>query len=171
MGRKKMIILITGGARSGKSVIAEKITLAYGKDAHYIATAQAFDAEMAARIAEHQARRGLQWVTHSEPFDLVDTLRRTDGKGPRLVDCLTLWLTNLMLDNRDWRAEGQALVTALAVQTDPVALVTNEVGSGIVPDNPLARAFRDAAGHLNQWVAAASDEVILAVAGLPLKVK
>lgn len=166
-----MISLVTGGARSGKSVIAERITLDYGKDAHYIATAQAFDAEMVARIAEHQARRGPQWTTHSEPFDLVATLQRTDGKGPRLVDCLTLWLTNLMLDNRDWRSEGQALVAALGVQTDPVVLVTNEVGSGIIPDNALARAFRDAAGYLNQWVAAASDDVILAVAGLPVKVK
>ena len=166
-----MISLVTGGARSGKSVIAETITLRYGGTAQYIATAQAFDAEMTARIAEHQTRRGPQWVTHAAPLDLVATLHQTDGKGPRLVDCLTLWLSNLMLTDQDWRSAGQDLVQALQVQRDPVVLVTNEVGGGIVPDNALARAFRDAAGYLNQWVAATSDEVILAVAGLPLKVK
>lgn len=166
-----MISLVTGGARSGKSVIAENITLRHGITAHYIATAQAFDAEMVARIAQHQSRRGPEWITHSEPFDLVAVLQRTDGHGPRLVDCLTLWLTNLMLADRDWHAEGQALVATLRLQTDPVVLVTNEVGCGIVPDNALARAFRDAAGYLNQWVAAVSDDVILAVAGLPMKVK
>ncbi len=164
-------ILITGGARSGKSVIAETKALSLGPRAVYIATAEVRDGEMAARIATHQARRGAEWLTHAEAFDLVGALVATDGQGPRLVDCLTLWLTNLMLDGRDWRAEGRALVAALATQTDPVVLVTNEVGGGIVPDNLLARDFRDAAGLLNQWVAAVADEVILAVAGLPLKVK
>ena len=164
-------ILITGGARSGKSVIAETKALSLGPRAVYIATAEGRDAEMAARIATHQARRGTEWLTHAEAFDLVGALVATDGQGPRLVDCLTLWLTNLMLDRRDWQAAGRALVAALATQTDPVVLVTNEVGGGIVPDNKLARDFRDAAGLLNQWVAATADEVILAVAGLPLKVK
>jgi adenosylcobinamide kinase / adenosylcobinamide-phosphate guanylyltransferase len=164
-------ILITGGARSGKSLIAETRTLAMGNPATYIATAQAWDDEMRARIAEHQARRGAEWVTISEPMDLVGALTASDGKGPRLVDCLTLWLSNLMLAEADWRAAGQALMSALPRQSSPVILVTNEVGMGIVPDNALARAFRDAAGTLNQWVAAAADEVILAVAGLPLKVK
>ncbi len=167
MGR---IVLVTGGARSGKSAIAEARTLRLGPKAVYIATAQAFDREMAARIAEHQARRGAEWVTRAEPLDLIDVLRATDGM-PRLVDCLTLWLTNLMLSGRDWRAAGDDLVAALAQQTSPVVLVTNEVGGGIVPENRLARDFRDAAGILNQWVAGAADEVILAVAGLPLQVK
>lgn len=164
-------ILITGGARSGKSRIAEARTLALGQPATYIATAEAWDDEMRARIAEHQARRGPEWVTISEPRDLLGALTASDGKGPRLVDCLTLWLTNLMLAETDWRAAGQALIAALPRQQSPVILVTNEVGLGIVPDNALARAFRDAAGTLNQWVAAAADEVILAVAGLPMKVK
>lgn len=164
-------ILITGGARSGKSGIAETMALSLGRPAVYIATAEAHDTEMAARIAEHQARRGAEWVTHAEPRDLIGALAATDGRGPRLVDCLTLWLTNLMLAGDDWRAAGRALVAALPAQTDPVVIVTNEVGSGIVPDNALARAFRDAAGRLNQWVAAAADDVHLAVAGLPLKVK
>lgn len=164
-------ILITGGARSGKSVIAETKTLSLAPSAVYIATAEVGDAEMAARIRVHQARRGSEWASHAEAFDLVGALKATDGQGPRLVDCLTLWLTNLMLAGRDWQAEGRALVAALPMQGDPVVLVTNEVGGGIVPDNKLARDFRDAAGQLNQWVAAVADEVILAVAGLPLKVK
>jgi adenosylcobinamide kinase/adenosylcobinamide-phosphate guanylyltransferase len=126
---------------------------------------------MRARIAEHQARRGPEWVTHSEPLDVLGVLRATDGQGPRLVDCLTLWLTNLMLGDHDWRAAGQSLAAALPKQSSPVVFVTNEVGAGIVPENALARAFRDAAGTLNQWIAAQADEVILAVAGLPLKVK
>lgn len=164
-------ILITGGARSGKSVIAEAKTLSFAPQAVYIATAEARDGEMAERIAAHQARRGAEWRTHAEPFDLVGALRITDGQGPRLVDCLTLWLSNLMLAGRDWQAEGQALAAALPSLSDPVVIVTNEVGAGIVPDNKLARDFRDAAGLLNQQIAAVADEVILAVAGLPLKVK
>jgi len=164
-------ILITGGARSGKSVIAETKALSLGPRPVYIATAEVRDSEMAARVAEHQARRGDDWVSHAAPFELLAMIEATDGQGPRLVDCLTLWLTNLMLAGRDWQADGRALVGALGRQTDPVVIVTNEVGGGIVPDNKLARDFRDAAGLLNQWVAAAADEVILAVAGLPLKVK
>ncbi len=168
-------ILITGGARSGKSRIAEARALGFGAGvavrATYIATAEARDEEMTARIAAHRARRGEAWTTHAEPLDLVGALALTDGQGPRLVDCLTLWLTNLMLGGHDWQAAGRALVAALPKQSDAVVIVTNEVGAGIVPDNALARDFRDAAGLLNQWVAAAADEVILAVAGLPLKVK
>jgi adenosylcobinamide kinase/adenosylcobinamide-phosphate guanylyltransferase len=168
MGR---IILVTGGARSGKSAIAEARALSLAPRAVYIATAEARDAEMTARIAAHQARRGDCWRTHAEPLDLIGALAATDRRGPRLVDCLTLWLTNLMLGGHDWQAAGRALVAALPAQADPVIFVTNEVGAGIVPENALAREFRDAAGTLNQWVAAVADEVTLAVAGLPLKVK
>ncbi|WBL33323.1 bifunctional adenosylcobinamide kinase/adenosylcobinamide-phosphate guanylyltransferase [Sinirhodobacter sp. HNIBRBA609] len=164
------IILVTGGARSGKSCIAEERTLAFGRPASYIATAQAFDTEMEKRIATHQERRGAEWVTHAEPLDLVGALNLTEGQ-PRLVDCLTLWLTNLMLGGHDWQLAGRELVSALPRQASPVVLVTNEIGAGIVPENKLARDFRDAAGLLNQWVAAVADEVTLAVAGLPLKVK
>lgn len=165
-------IVITGGARSGKSAIAEAraLSLRTGAQAHYIATAQAFDAEMEARIATHRARRGAEWVTHAEPLDIVRVIRATDD-APRLVDCLTLWLTNLMLGDHDWQAATDALLGALADQTHPVVFVTNELGSGIVPENALARAFRDAAGSLNQQVAAQADEVTLAVCGLSMKVK
>ena len=164
-------ILVTGGARSGKSGIAETKALSFGRPATYIATAEIRDEEMAARIAAHRARRGVEWRDHAAPVDLIAALTATDGAGPRLVDCLTLWLTNLMLSDRDWQAEGRALVAALPRQTSPLVIVTNEVGAGIVPENRLARDFRDAAGLLNQWVAAAADEVWLAVAGLPLQVK
>lgn len=164
-------ILITGGARSGKSVIAETKALSFGQPAIYIATAEIRDAEMAVRIEAHRARRGPEWIDHPEPFDLSGALNATDGRGPRLVDCLTLWLTNLMLADKPWRTQAEALCLTLSAQTSPVVLVTNEVGQGIVPENRLARDFRDAAGLLNQQVAAVADEVILAVAGLPLKVK
>jgi adenosylcobinamide kinase/adenosylcobinamide-phosphate guanylyltransferase len=164
-------ILITGGARSGKSTLAERLALKPTGRAIYIATAEAFDDEMAARIAEHQARRGPEWRNLHAPLDLVSALEQSDGGDPRLVDCLTLWLTNLMLGGQDWRAEADRLVTTLSAQKAPVVFVTNEVGAGIVPENRLAREFRDAAGWLNQSVAQACDAVYLCVAGYPVKVK
>lgn len=166
-------ILITGGARSGKSTLAEQLVLRPTGRAIYIATAQAFDKEMAQRIAQHQARRGDNWQDLHAPSDLISALRDSDNAEmtPRLVDCLTLWLTNLMLGGADWRAAGTALADEIAHQTAPVAFVTNEVGAGIVPENKLARDFRDAAGWLNQTVAQAVDVVWLCVAGYPVKVK
>jgi len=166
-----MIILITGGARSGKSTYAEARTLSLPGPPHYIATAEAGDAEMAARIAAHRARRGGPWLDHETPLDLAGALAATDGAGPRLVDCLTLWLSNLMFAERDLQAETQRLRATLTAQKSPVLLVTNEVGMGIVPDNALARAFRDAAGRLNQSVAHLADEVQFVVSGYPLRVK
>jgi len=164
-------ILITGGARSGKSALAERLTLGLGRPAVYIATAEALDDEMTRRIARHRARRGPEWRTLTAPRALVAALEASDGGPPRLVDCLTLWLSNLMLDGRDWHAEAGALAQALARQRAPVVLVTNEVGAGLVPETALGRDYRDAAGWTNQTVAAACDEVWLAVAGYPLKVK
>ena len=164
------IVLVTGGARSGKSALAERLTLRSGAPACYIATAEAGDDEMAARIAEHQARRGAEWVTEAEPLDLIGALERTDTM-PRLVDCLTLWVSNLIFADRDLSTEGARLVACLSEQAHPVVLVTNEVGSGIVPDNALSRRFRDAAGRLNQDVAAVADEVYLSVSGCPVRIK
>lgn len=164
-------ILITGGARSGKSELAERLALKPLGRAIYIATAQAHDTEMEARIATHQARRGTEWQTLNAPFDLCTALQDSDGDSPRLVDCLTLWLANMMLAERNWRSEAEALVATLQQQSAPVLFVTNEVGAGIVPENKLARAFRDAAGELNQIVAQACGEVILCVAGYPVRVK
>ena len=167
----KKSILITGGARSGKSALAERLVKRMGDHPVYIATAQAFDAEMETRIAAHQARRGNEWSTISEPLDLVGALNDSDGVQPRLVDCLTLWVTNLMMAERDIPAETTELLAILSRQLAPVVFVTNEVGSGIVPENKMAREFRDAAGALNQRVADACEEVYLAVSGQALKVK
>ncbi|MCP3442996.1 bifunctional adenosylcobinamide kinase/adenosylcobinamide-phosphate guanylyltransferase [Bradyrhizobium sp. CCGUVB14] len=165
------VILITGGARSGKSKRAETRTRAFPGRPVYVATAEALDAEMDARIARHRARRGTDWIEREVPLDLVDALTATDGGGARLVDCLTLWLSNLMHAERDWEREVTALAAALPRLTSPVVFVTNEVGLGIVPDNALARSFRDAAGLMNQTLAAAADEVEFVVAGLPMKLK
>lgn len=165
------IILITGGARSGKSTRAEARAREFAGQPVYIATAEALDAEMRERIARHRARRGNEWLERETPLDLVEVLNETDGGGARLVDCLTLWLTNLMLAERNWEIEAAALAEMLGRQKSPVVLVTNEVGLGIVPDNVLARRFRDAAGILNQMIARAADEVEFVVAGLPMRVK
>ncbi|MGY3439310.1 MULTISPECIES: bifunctional adenosylcobinamide kinase/adenosylcobinamide-phosphate guanylyltransferase [unclassified Marinovum] len=164
-------IIVTGGARSGKSSFAEGLVLSMPGQPVYIATAEAGDGEMAARIARHQAGRGAKWHTVEAPHDLVAALEQSDGGGPRLVDCLTLWLSNLMLAGSDWQAEADRLVAALQRQTAPVVLVTNEVGLSIVPENALARAFRDAAGLLGQQVAAACDEAWLVALGCPMQLK
>ncbi len=164
-------ILITGGARSGKSRIAEDWAREMDERPFYIATGQPFDGEMEDRIAEHQSRRGPEWTTLEAPLDLVAALAESDGMGVRLIDCLTLWLSNMMHHGMDSQAEGASLANALNDQKSPVIIVTNEVGLGIVPENALGRAFRDAQGHLNQTIAAAANEVYLAVAGYPMKVK
>jgi adenosylcobinamide kinase/adenosylcobinamide-phosphate guanylyltransferase len=165
------IILITGGARSGKSVRAEARAKAFAGKPVYVATAEAFDGEMRERIARHRERRGGEWIEHETPIELVPALKATDGGGARLVDCLTLWLSNLMHAERDWSKHTADLAETLCAQKSPVVLVTNEVGLGIVPDNALARRFRDAAGVMNQMIAQAADEVEFIVAGLPMRVK
>jgi adenosyl cobinamide kinase/adenosyl cobinamide phosphate guanylyltransferase len=161
---------ILGGARSGKSRHGEALVQACPGPWVYVATAQAFDDEMRARIAEHRARRSAQWLTVDAPLDLADALREA-GARPVLVDCLTLWLTNLMLGEHDIEVSVSAMLAAVAQREAMTVLVASEVGLGIVPDNALARRFRDAAGLLHQRVAAVADEVVLMVAGLPLKVK
>lgn len=165
------VILITGGARSGKSTRAEARACAFPGRPVYIATAEALDAEMRDRIATHRGRRGDAWLERETPLELVAALAETDGGGTRLVDCLTLWLSNLLHAGRDWSTEATGLAHALGRQQSPVVLVTNEVGLGIVPDNALARQFRDAAGLLNQTIAHVADEVEFVVAGLPMRVK
>jgi adenosylcobinamide kinase / adenosylcobinamide-phosphate guanylyltransferase len=165
------VILITGGARSGKSKRAEMRTRSFPGQPVYVATAEALDAEMEARIAKHRARRGTDWIEREVPLDLVESLLATDGGGARLVDCLTLWLSNLMHAERDWEREVSELAAALLRLKSPVVLVTNEVGLGIVPDNALARSFRDAAGIMNQTIADVADEAEFVVAGLPMKLK
>jgi adenosylcobinamide kinase/adenosylcobinamide-phosphate guanylyltransferase len=165
------VTLVLGGARSGKSRLAEGL-LAHASQRTYLATAEAGDAEMAARIADHRTRRGTGWITLEEPLELVPALARaTAGGGAVLVDCLTLWLGNLLGAGREVGAEGDRLVAALPRLAGPVVLVSNEVGLGIVPDNALARAFRDEAGRLHQAIAAIAQRVYWVAAGLPLILK
>lgn len=164
--------LILGGARSGKSRAAETLARAAGSGLVYVATAQAWDAEMAERIARHRADRGAGWETIEAPRALTAALRAVDGADRVvLVDCLTLWLSNLMLAGEDVEAEGAALVGALPALSARLVFVSNEVGMGIVPDTPLGRRFRDAQGRLNQRMAAACDTVLFVAAGLPLALK
>lgn len=165
------LTLVLGGARSGKSRHAE--ALAAGAERRvYLATAQAFDDEMRDRIARHRTQRGDGWHLVEEPFDLSGALAGAAAPCTAiLVDCLTLWLSNLLLAERDIEAESDAFVAALPALPGRIILVSNEVGLGIVPDNALARRFRDAAGLLNQAVATACHRVILVTAGLPLTLK
>jgi adenosylcobinamide kinase/adenosylcobinamide-phosphate guanylyltransferase len=161
---------VLGGARSGKSRYAESLITARPPPWIYVATAEALDAEMTARIDVHRARRGAGWTTVDAPRDLAATLS-AHAQAPVLVDCLTLWLSNLMMAEAPIEAEIERLEAALRRASAPVVLVANEVGSGIVPDNALARRFRDLQGGLNQRIAAQADQVVLLVAGLPLFVK
>ncbi|BCP53432.1 adenosylcobinamide kinase/adenosylcobinamide phosphate guanyltransferase [Kaistia sp. 32K] len=164
--------LILGGARSGKSRFAEAIVSRTGLPATYLATAEIRDAEMQARISTHRERRGGDWTTVEEPLELTDRVAAlADPDRVLLVDCLTLWLSNLMEAERDIPAEAARLAEALRGARGPVVLVSNEVGSGIVPMNALARRFADEQGRLNQQIAAAVETVFLVAAGLPVRLK
>lgn len=163
------VTLVLGGARSGKSRHAESLCAG---ERHYVATAQAFDDEMRARIAKHRLDRGGNWVTHEVAHSLSAALQGIDAPGRViLVDCLTLWLSNLMLAGEDWDALSQGLASQLPTLKADVVLVSNEVGLGIVPENALARAFRDAQGIVNQRVAQAANKVVFVAAGLPMLLK
>jgi len=164
------LTFVLGGARSGKSRYAENLVAALPPPWTYIATAEAGDDEMAARIKAHQARRGATWRTIEAPLDLATPLAAKGGTAV-LIDCLTLWLSNLLLAGADMEKEMERLEKSLAETTAPVVLVANEVGSGIVPEHALGRKFRDWQGVLNQRMAARADRVILMVAGLPLALK
>jgi adenosylcobinamide kinase/adenosylcobinamide-phosphate guanylyltransferase len=167
----RSLTFLLGGARSGKSLHAEKLIAGHPAPWRYIATAQAFDDEMRDRIALHQSRRDARWTTVNAPMNLVQAIDETPDGQPLLLDCLTLWLTNVMLADEDVPAESRRLADSLASPRGPWFVVSNEVGLGIVPDNALARRFRDDAGRLNQMVAAAADSVLFMVAGQPMKVK
>ncbi len=166
--------LILGGARSGKSALAERLAGEDGREVVYLATAEAGDEEMARRIADHRERRSRHWQTHEEPLALAGALERLSAPGRcLLVDCLTLWLSNLLaLDDRSrWPREREALLTLLPRLPGRIILVSNEVGWGIVPMGELSRRFQDEAGRLHQALAACCERVILVVAGLPQVLK
>lgn len=172
VSRDAQITLVLGGARSGKSRYAESLATTLPPPWIYVATAEPLDAEMDARIAEHRSRRGSGWQTMDAPRDLAGALTTIPVTASSiLVDCLTLWLSNLMLAKENIDSHIKDLEDALAEAVVPVVLVANEVGLGIVPDNALARCFRDQHGRLNQRIAARADRVVMLVAGLPIAVK
>ncbi|MDF2996609.1 MAG: Adenosylcobinamide-phosphate guanylyltransferase [Xanthobacteraceae bacterium] len=165
------LTFVLGGARSGKSRHAEALVEALPSPWTYIATAEAYDDEMAERIALHRSRRGAGWGTIDAPHHLAAALMTVPPERVALIDCLTLWLSNRMLADANIEMESAVVEAAMLAREAPLFVVSNEVGLGIVPDNALARRFRDAQGRLNQRIAAFADEVVLMVAGLPLKVK
>jgi adenosylcobinamide kinase/adenosylcobinamide-phosphate guanylyltransferase len=166
------VILVLGGARSGKSAFAERLVAETGLSRHYVATGRAWDDEMRERIARHRADRGEGWQTHEEPLDLVGRLEALDDADKAiLVDCLTLWVTNLMMEERAMADEFDRLAAHVLKARARLVLVSNEVGLGIVPENRMAREFRDHAGRLHQAIAASAREVYFVAAGLPLKMK
>jgi adenosylcobinamide kinase/adenosylcobinamide-phosphate guanylyltransferase len=169
--QEKRVTLVLGGARSGKSRYAEGLITALPPPWIYVATANAGDAEMAQRIAQHRARREGGWQTLEAQHDLARAFAALPENAPLLVDCLTLWLSNRMLANAEIGRDIDALDAALDRRTSNIVLVSNEVGCGIVPENALARRFRDLQGRLNQHLAARAHTVVMMVAGLPLTVK
>jgi adenosylcobinamide kinase / adenosylcobinamide-phosphate guanylyltransferase len=164
------ITLILGGARSGKSRFAEELIENTGTPGLYLATAEPLDDEMCARVAAHRAQRGATWTTVEEPLELVNIVL-AERTRPVLIDCLTLWLSNLMGAKRDIGFETERLFSVLPKARTPVVMVANEVGLGIVPDNAMARDFRDHAGRLNQGIARLAQRVVFMAAGLPLALK
>jgi adenosylcobinamide kinase/adenosylcobinamide-phosphate guanylyltransferase len=166
------VTLVLGGARSGKSGFAEAITVAHPRGCLYLATAEIGDAEMAERVRQHRARREAHWRTIEAPLEIAPAIVAETEQGTAvLVDCLTLWLSNLLGAGRDPDRETDVLVRALGQAGGPAVFVANEVGLGIVPDNTLARAFRDHAGRLNQRIAGIANDVFFVAAGLPLRLK
>lgn len=165
-------LLVLGGARSGKSAYAQRRCEDLGRSRVFIATARAGDEEMADRISRHRADRGTGWTTIEAPIDLLQAIRQAARYADAiLVDCLTLWLSNLMLEDHPITVAREELAEAVRQMTVPLVLIANEVGMGIVPENALARRFRDEAGWLNQEIAAVAQEVVLVTAGLPLSLK
>ena len=163
--------LVLGGAACGKSTFAEGLVKAVCETPTYVATAQVYDTEMAAKVAAHQAARGDGWTTIEEPLDIAGALAKAPAQVPVLIDCATLWLTNVMLGGHDLDAARHDFLSAITDAEQPIVVVSNEVGQGIVPDNALSRQFRNAQGRLNQDIAARADLVVAVMAGLPLVLK
>ena len=168
---KNDLIFVTGGAASGKSRLAEQIVRARGKPKTYIATLQPFDAEMQAKTEKHQLDRGSDWTTIEAPIDVAQVLGSVAADHVILLDCVTLWLSNVLLAEMDVDQACDAMMNALLTCPCDVVVVSNEVGMGIVPDNALSRKFRNAQGKLNQMIAAKADTVLTVISGLPLVLK
>ena len=165
------LTLVIGGAASGKSAFAEQVVLNTQKPKVYLATAQAFDAEMLEKVKAHQVSRGSNWKTIEEPINIADVITARAADEILLIDCLTLWITNLLLNEIDLESSFAELLQALEAATCPIVIVSNEVGQGIVPDNALSRRFRAGQGRLNQLIASKSHTVVAVLAGLPVALK
>ncbi len=165
------VTLVLGGAASGKSRFAEHLVTCFGLRKTYIATAQAFDPEMEHKIRRHINDRGAGWATIEEPLEVPKAISTLPENSATLLDCVTLWLSNSLLAERNLAHQCTELLTAVGRSDGPLVIVSNEVGQGIVPDTALGRKFRDAQGKLNQDLAAGADLVVLVVAGLPLVLK
>jgi adenosylcobinamide kinase/adenosylcobinamide-phosphate guanylyltransferase len=165
------LTLTLGGARSGKSRHAERLIAEYAPPWTYLATAEALDDEMHARIAKHRERRDARWQTIEAAHALAEAVHDAPADQPLLVDCLTLWLSNRLIAGADLDRELPMLIESFIARSAPTIVVSNEIGLGIVPDNALARRFRDIAGIANQRLAARADRVDFIAAGLPLRLK
>ena len=163
--------LVLGGAACGKSAFAEGLAKSACRKPTYIATSQVYDAEMAEKVAVHRAMRGQNWTTIEEPLDIASALATAPPDAPVLIDCATLWLTNVILGEHDLEAAQAGFLSAITEAGRPIVVVSNETGQGIVPENALARRFRNAQGKLNQEIAAHADLVVAVMAGLPLVLK
>ena len=171
MKKRRDITLVLGGASSGKSVWAERYILGQGQNVGYIATAQAFDTEMEERIERHKARRGKEWTTREEPLNLLPSFASFPADQPILLDCATLWLSNLMLAEKNISAESSALIHFLENYTGKLVIVSNETGLSVVPHTKIGRDFQKVQGQLNQQLAILADRVVFIVAGLPMFLK
>ena len=167
----KKLTLVLGGASSGKSAFAENLAIQSGYDRVYLATSQVWDDEMRLKVKKHLAQRGKDWTTIEAPLDLTPALTEIKKKQVVLLDCATMWLTNHLLADHDLEAETEHLMKALKACAGPVIVVSNEVGLSVVPENALARRFREAQGALNQRLAANSDLTVAVMAGLPMVLK
>lgn len=165
------LTLVLGGAASGKSDFAERLARSFARPKTYVATAIAFDAEMERKVAEHQSTRGDDWITIEAPKDLVAALRVVDPTHVVLIDCLTLWLSNHLLEGAKTGPLADALLATLTATSAPVICVSNEAGMGLVPETALGRTFRNAQGRLNRKIAEQADLVTFVAAGLPLTLK
>lgn len=171
MHNRRDITLVLGGASSGKSAWAERYVLEQGQKVGYIATAQALDAEMKEKIAQHRGRRGDEWTTREEPLNIISCFDAFPAEKPILLDCATLWLSNLVLAEKNVAVESSALIDYLHNYTGKLVIVSNETGLSVIPHTRMGRDFQKAQGHLNQQLAALADRVVFIVSGLPLLLK
>lgn len=164
-------ILITGGIKSGKSMFAEKLTLSFGKKSTYIATAEIIDEEMRYRIDLHKQRRKDKWYEFESSVDLISSLNKVKQDSPVLIDCITLWLNNMFYKKKNWKIEIEKFSSHILTLEQPIVMVTNEVGSGLISMNKLSREFQDAAGIANQILASVCSDVYIVACGIPKKIK